>query len=90
MKKSSKEASKPETTEKKKKKSFFAFFDFIGKIKEFVSSKSKQNENTIEGAASGNFKPSAKRALSSDPKARAIQEKLDKFQAERLKKYETD
>lgn len=90
LKKNSKEISKAETTEKKKKKSFFAIFDFVGKIKEFVSSKSKQNENAIEDAASGTHQPRVKRTLSSDPKSRAIQEKLDKLQAERLKKYETD
>lgn len=88
--KKSKETAKTETTEKKKKKSFFAIFDIIGKIKDFVGGKSKQNENAIEDAANGVYQPRAKRALSSDPKARAIQEKLDKMQAERLKKYETD
>lgn len=84
------DSAKTEATGKKKKKSFFAIFDIIGKIKEFVAGKSKQNENAIEDAANGAYQPRAKRALSSDPKARAIQEKLDKLQAERLKKYETD
>lgn len=90
LKKNSKETAKTEPTEKKKKKSFFAIFDFVGKIKEFVGSKSKQNENAIEDAATGNFKASAKRELSSDPKAHAIQEKLNKLQAEHLKKYKTN
>jgi hypothetical protein len=88
--KKTKEVTKNVTSEKKKKKSFFAYFDIIGKIKEFVSGKSKQNENAINDAANGTYQPRAKRALSSDPKARAIQENLDKLQAERLKKYETD
>lgn len=88
--KKTKGTAKTETADKKKKKSFFAIFDIMGKIKDFVGGKSKQNENAIEDAASGVYQPRAKRSLSSDPKARAIQEKLDKLQAERLKKYETD
>lgn len=87
--KKAKETASTETP-KKKKKSFFAIFDVIGRMKEFVGGKSKQNENAIEDAANGVYQPRTKRSLSSDPKARAIQEKLDKLQAERLKKYETD
>lgn len=76
-------------SKKKKKESFFAMFDFVEKIKVFVQGKSKQNENAISDAAEGNFKARSKRKLASDPKARAIQDKLDKLQEERLKKYET-
>jgi hypothetical protein len=87
--KKGKETAKAETPQKKKK-SFFAIFDIIGKMKEFVSGKSKQNENAITDAANGIYQPRTKIALASDPKTRAVQEKLDKLQADRLKKYETD
>jgi hypothetical protein len=82
-------ASVEKKSKKKKKESFFAMFDIIEKIKVFVQGKSKQNENAISDAAEGNFKARGTRKLASDPKARAIQEKLDKLQEERLKKYET-
>jgi hypothetical protein len=87
--KKGKETTKAETTPKKKK-SFFAIFDIVGRMKEFVSGKSKQNEKAIVDAENGVFQPTTKRALASDPKTRAIQEKLDKLQADRLKKYESD
>ena len=82
------EQAKAATLEKKKKKSFFAIFDIVGKVKEFVGGKSKQNTDAIEQASNGTTQARPKRQLSSDPKTRAIQEKLDKLQAERLKKYE--
>lgn len=81
-------ASTKKTAKKKNWSNLFGLLDIISNLESFVKGKTKQNENVIEAAASGNFEVSHKRAIAADPAARRIQEKMDKAQAERLQKLE--
>ena len=61
----------------------------VGKFEAQGKKMKKQNDTVVENAANGVHTPVAKRTVSSSEKVRAIQENLDKANAEKIKKYDT-
>ena len=72
-----------------KLKSYFKDMNILSKTEKFVEGKSKQNNDALEAAADGQMKVVGKRYIAKDPAAKKVQEKLDKAQSERLKKYDS-